>query len=115
MVVRPAHLASLLAFIGIGVTAWSQQSQIERARQFDATRETRDFPSASPSVSLPEAAGGTDLDSFGVQQMLVCGPERARYFRVVGEISGFVTDNVGLSRRDPVSDSFMVLVVSRLR
>lgn len=57
---------------------------------------------------MPEAAGGTDLDSFGVQQMLVCGPERARYFRVVGEISGFATDNVGLSRRDPVSDSFMV-------
>ena len=108
MVVRPVHLASLFAGIGLGVSAWSQQSQIERARQFDATRETHDVATAPAALSLPEAAGGTDLDSFGVQQMLVCGPERARYFRVIGEISGFVTDNVGLSRRDPVSDSFMV-------
>lgn len=108
MVVRPVHLASLFAGIGLGVSAWSQQSQIERARQFDATREVHDVATAPAALSLPEAAGGTDFDSFGVQQMLVCGPERARYFRVLGEISGFATDNVGLSRRDPVSDSFMV-------
>ncbi len=108
MVVRPVHLAALLAGIGIGVRAWAQQAQIETARQFDTTRETHEVASAPLALTLPEAAGGTDFDSFGVQQMLVCGPERARYFRVIGEISGFVTDNVALSRREPVSDSFMV-------
>lgn len=59
-------------------------------------------------LAIPRSQGGSDSDSFGVQQMLVSGPERARYFRVFGDVSGFVTDNVGLSRRNGVADSFLV-------
>ena len=91
--------------------ASAQQSQIDLARQFDASdpvRNIRDIQAAPVAPSLPQSEGGQDFDSFGVQQMLVCGPERARYFRTFGEISGFVTGNVGLSRRDPHSDSFLV-------
>lgn len=108
MVARPACYTLLFCTVGL-CAAWSQQSQIETARQFDTTRESP-VPQSAPAVpaSPPQSEGGTDLDSFGVQQMLVCGPERARYFRTFGELSGFVTNNVGLSRRDPQADSFLV-------
>ena len=108
---RSAHFASLCLSIGLSAPAWAQQSQIDLARQFDASdpaRNIRDVQAAPVAPSLPQSEGGQDFDSFGVQQMLVCGPERARYCRTFGEISGFVTDNVGLSRRDPHSDSFLV-------
>ena len=111
MALRPVHIASLCLTVGFAVPASSQQSQIDVARQFDAVdpaRSVRDIHATPAVPSLPESGGGQDFDSFGVQQMLVCGPERARYFRTFGEISGFVTDNVGLSRRDAVSDSFLV-------
>ena len=108
MVKRPAHIELFCAFLALVAQVSGQQTQIESARQLELTGERHEIESAPLGLSLPQSEGGQDLDSFGVQQMLVCGPERARPFRVFGDVSGFVTDNVGLSRRSPSADSFMV-------
>ena len=108
MVVRFAYIELLCLSFALGASAMAQQPQIEHARQIDLLREVRDTQAAPPAVSLPQSESGQDFDSFGVQQMLVCGPERARYCRVFAEVSGFVTNNVGLSHRSPSSDSFLV-------
>ncbi len=108
MFTRSSHFKCFCVYVALGARAFAQQSQIESARQFDLSGKMREMPSAPLEMALPQSEGGNDFDSFGVQQMLVCGPERQRYFRVFGDVSGFVTDNVGLSRRDARADSFLV-------
>lgn len=111
MLRRPAHFVLLCAFLGGGVRISGQQSQVERVRQLDLNRDVREVQTARVGPVAPtfsQTDGGDDLESFGIQQMLVSGPARMRNFRVFGEMSAFATNNVGLSRRDPSSDSFFV-------
>lgn len=113
MIHRSVRLEIFRTFVVLATPAFAQQGpapqrQIDLARQMEMIREKREVQLAPVVPSLPQSDGGQDLDSFGIQQMLVCGPARPRYFRVVGDVSGFVANNVGLSRRNPSADSFLV-------
>ena len=102
MLKRPALFLFACTLLGSGVGIFGQQVQMERVRQLDFDAK-RDAHGAKPEPATPlftPTDGGDDLDSFGIQQMLVTGAVKAKYFRVFGEVSGFATNNVGLSRRD---------------
>ncbi len=85
----------------------AQGPRIEQARQFDALT-----PGVAPSVEKPglgavPSSQVRDADSFGVQQILKT-EETLRPFRVYADISAFVTNNVALVPKDPLTDSFLV-------
>lgn len=107
MLWRLTFLSMLAALVLPVASAPAQEARIEQARQFDALT-----PAAEPSVQALEfgsfdAVEGRDSDSFGIQQILKAD-EPLRPFRVFADVSAFATNNVALTPKDPLSDSFLV-------
>lgn len=85
----------------------AQEPRIEQARQIDALS-----PGTAPSLRALdsgsfERTAGRDGESFGIQQILK-DEVRLRPFRAFADISAFVTNNVALTPKAPLSDSFLV-------
>lgn len=87
--------------------ARTQEAQIGQSRQLEAlsTGLAPLVETIAPSSLV--ASSGRDSESLGVQQMLR-DEERLRPFRVFADVSAFVTSNVALTRKDPLSDSFLL-------
>ena len=85
----------------------TQDSQIEQARQRDALSAGLARPAETLAPSVIEPTLGGDPDSFGIQQFLR-DAERLRLFRAFADLSAFVTSNVALTRKNPLSDAFLI-------
>lgn len=97
-----------VAFAVASGPAWAQQARIDLSRQFDTPADTGVVPTeltAAPAA-IDTATGG-DGESFGLQQFLR-EKERLRPFRAFAEISAFVTNNVALTSKEPLSDAFLL-------
>lgn len=97
----------LLALAAAQAAGQTQDSQIEQARQRDALSGGLVRPAETFGSSVVEPTFGSDPDSFGIQQLLR-DAERVRPFRAFADISAFVTSNVALTRKNPLSDSFLI-------
>jgi hypothetical protein len=84
----------------------SQNPQIEQARLYDRTTGPDAIGVTPDGMALP-GTGNSEDDSFGAQQMLKT-QQRVREFVLSGDASMFYTNNVALTRRDTISDSFFV-------
>lgn len=100
-------LLILTALAAAEAQGQAQNSQIEQARQRDAlnTELIRPVETLAPAALEPTLGG--DPDSFGIQQFLR-EAERLRPFRAFADVSAFVTNNVALTRQDPLSDAFLI-------
>jgi hypothetical protein len=103
---RWISLSGALLLAGVAV-AWSQEPRIEQARQFQAQTSGLTSPVETAGPTSFQTVQGVDSESFGVQQMLR-ESERLRLFRAFADVSAFVTNNVALTRTDPVTDSFLI-------
>lgn len=102
------HIPIILSALALAAdTASTQESRIEQARQLDllGAETVRPVDPIAPSSVRPNSGG--DPDSFGIQQFLR-DEERLRPFRIYADISTFVTSNVALARKDPLSDAFLI-------
>ncbi len=107
MCLRRPLLILLLPATFAASRGWTQERRIEQARQIDSLSATP-YRSADSATSISvEATAGTDADSFGIQQLLR-DAERLRPFRAFADVSAFVTNNVALARKDPLSDGFLI-------
>jgi hypothetical protein len=85
----------------------AQNPAVEQSRLFQTTAPPNPSVNAD-GMPLPEAAGPKANDeSFGAQQILKA-QQQVREFVLSGDASIFYTNNVALTRRDTVSDSFFV-------
>ncbi len=82
--------------------------QIEQSRQFTGPPGTIDLQGQrnAPPAGRLEDAGISD-DSFGAQ-VIFKRQEKPQPFNGFAEIAAFVTNNVALTKVDPVQDSFLV-------
>jgi opacity protein-like surface antigen len=98
----------VLSSLAASASGLAQESRIEQSRQMDLLSAgiARQVDSPASSTSF-EHDQGNDAESFGVQQLLR-EAERIQPFRVYANISGFVTNNVALTRADPVADAFLL-------
>ena len=84
----------------------AQNAPIEQSRLFSAPAGPQKVGMTPDGMALPEGATVTD-DSFGAQQILK-EEQRVREFVLSGDASMFYTNNVALTRRNEISDSFFV-------
>lgn len=83
------------------------EPRVEQVRQFETTSPVAPQAVRGEQASFDFGSTTSDDASFGVQQLLK-QQERVKPFTAFAEISGFVTSNVALTRRDEIQDSFLV-------
>lgn len=98
----------LCVLFALGLPVVAQEARVEQARQFQNLGEPRRIETSQAATSAVTSVEGTDPESFGIQQMLREAEESPKSFRAFAEISAFVTNNVALTRRNTVADSFLV-------
>jgi len=90
-------------------TVLAQNPVIEQARLFQRPAGTEATGMTADGTTLPNASGGNaGDDSFGAQQIVKASEERVREFVLSGDAAIFYTNNVALTRRATVGDSFFV-------
>ncbi|MGI9089061.1 MAG: hypothetical protein ACR2HH_15175 [Chthoniobacterales bacterium] len=90
-----------------GVLVAQNDAAIEQARLFQKPAAITNSNSVTADgMALGDASPSSD-DSFGDQVILKSQP-RPRFFTVTGDATIFYTDNVALTRRAEVDDSFFV-------
>jgi hypothetical protein len=104
----PLRIFASLYVVSLICTEARAQVRVEQARQFQAVEQGDRIPLGLEAArTTVQSTGGTDTESFGVQQLLK-EEERQRRFRAFADVSAFVTNNVALTRTNTRSDSFLV-------
>lgn len=84
------------------------EAQIDQARQFRMPAASGDLRATVGGTDFPAASELLEQDdSFGAQQFLK-RQEKPRLFNVFGEVAGYHTNNVALTRRATEPDRFLV-------
>ncbi len=103
---------SLLALVhpasGQSLAPAQLEGAIEQARLFQRTPGVGSSVVEANGNALPSSGGASDDDSFGDQIILKSQP-RTRTFALTGDTAFFYTDNVALTRRGRIDDTFFVL------
>jgi hypothetical protein len=107
-------LASLCAGAALGQNAFdangnllAQNAPIEQSRLLSAPAGPQQPGMTPDGVTLPSSSSASNDDSFGAQQILK-DEQKPREFVLSGDASMFYTNNVALTRKNTISDSFFI-------
>src|SRR3954454_17322162 len=107
LVLRPGVIRGQAAFDANG-NLLAQNAPIEQSRLFNAPAGPQKPGMTPDGMTLPVGSGASDDDRFGAQQILKEEEQKFREFVLSGDASMFSTNNVALTRKNQVSDSFFV-------
>jgi hypothetical protein len=104
---RASHVIRILVFAA--ATTFAQESRVQQAREMGRLEggAGADFTSSSGGQAPLRSRDSADDGSFGVQQLLR-EKSPAQSISVFADVSALVTSNVGLTRKNARSDSFLV-------
>src|SRR5438067_13911745 len=89
------------------VAASSADSQIEQSRQFGSTFRPPEVQVEGGDAPIQPVVIDLDDESFGAQQILK-RVEKIQPFNAFADVSAFYTNNVALTRRKTLGDTFLV-------
>jgi len=107
LVMRTSAVYGQAAFDANG-NLLAQNAPIEQSRLFSAPAGPQKAGMTPDGITLPAASGTSDDDSFGAQQMLKEEQQKVKEFVLSGDASMFYTNNVALTRKNQISDSFFI-------
>jgi hypothetical protein len=97
-----------IALLSLGTLCAQTNPAVETSRLFERTAPPTGGMVNPDGMALPEGESTTSEDeSFGAQQILKTQPKPLD-FTIGGNVSGFYTNNVALTRSHTISDSFLV-------
>jgi hypothetical protein len=85
----------------------AQNAPIEQSRLFSAPAGPQKAGMTPDGMTIAGGSAASDDDSFGAQQILK-NEEKPREFVLSGDAAMFYTNNVALTRKNEISDSFFV-------